>query len=101
MFPTPDHKPVQGPPPEIRRVLLGTDLGHTSELATDRAFDLAQRHGADLLVVSVIDPVDMRQPKGPVGIRWDRVRDGRNAAAHGGSERRAIGVAVSYLIWAD
>jgi nucleotide-binding universal stress UspA family protein len=100
MFPTPDHKPAEGLPPDIHRVLLGTDLGHTSELATDRAFDLAQRHGADLLVVSVIDPGDLRQPMGPVGIRWDQVHDGRQDAAQRLVARgRAIGVAVSFLVW--
>ena len=58
-MPTNDRKPASGPPADIRRVLLGTDLGPASELATDRAFDLAHRHGADLLVVSVIDPNDL------------------------------------------
>ncbi len=100
MFPTPDPKPAEGLPPDIRRVLLGTDLGHTSELATDRAFDLARRHGADLLVVSVIDPGDLRQTASRVGIRWDQVRDGRHEAAQALVARgRAMGVAVSFLVW--
>ena len=100
MFPTPQHKPAGDLPPAIRRVLLGTDLSHTSALATDRAFDLAQRHGADLLVVSVIDPGDLRQPTGPVAIRWDQVRDGRHDAAQALVARgRGIGVTVSFLVW--
>ena len=85
---------------DIRRVLLGTDLGQTSELATDRAFDLAHRHGAELLVVSVIDPNDMQQETSRVGIRWDEVRDGRNDAAQALVTRgRALGVSVSFLVW--
>jgi nucleotide-binding universal stress UspA family protein len=95
-----DSTPTQPLLPDIRRILLGTDLGHTSELATDRAFDLARRHGATLLVVSVIDPNDLRQQTGRVGIRWDQVRDGRHDAAQALVERgRAIGVPVSFLVW--
>ncbi len=100
MFPTLDNQPVVHLPPDIRRVLLGTDLGHTSELATDRAFDLAQRHGAELLVVSVIDPHDLPTEPGRGGIRWDQVRDGRHDAAQSLVARgHAIGVAVSFLVW--
>lgn len=100
MFPMLDSTPTQPLLPDIRRILLGTDLGHTSELATDRAFDLARRHGATLLVVSVIDPNDLRQQTGRVGIRWDQVRDGRHDAAQALVERgRAIGVPVSFLVW--
>ena len=100
MFSTPNHKPAAGLPPDIRRVMIGTDLGNTSELATDRAFDLAQRHGADLLVISVIDPGDLRQPTGPLAIRWDQVRDGRHDAAQALVTRgRGIGVTVSFLVW--
>ncbi len=100
VFPTDDNFTDTALPSDIRRVLLGTDLGPTSELATDRAFDLAHRHGAELLVVSVIDPNDMHQQTGRIGIRWDEVRDGRNDAAQALVTRgRAIGVTVSFLIW--
>ena len=100
MFPMLDDQHTTPLPPEIRRVLLGTDLGHTSELATDRAFDLAHRHGADLLVVSVIDPNDLHVQTGRLGIRWDQVRDGRHDAAQALVTRgRAIGVTVSFLVW--
>ena len=100
MFPTLHGKPSAPLPPDIRRVLLGTDLGHTTALATDRAFDLARRHGAELLVVSVIDPTDMHQQPGRVGIRWDEVRDRRHDAAQALVARgRAVGVTVSFLVW--
>jgi nucleotide-binding universal stress UspA family protein len=97
---TDDMKPASSLPTDIRRVLLGTDLGPTSELATNRAFDLAHRHGADLLVVSVIDPRDLRQHVGGVGSRWDEVRDRRRDAARGLVSRGlAMGVTVSFLVW--
>ena len=100
MLPTNDQKPAADLPADIRRVMLGTDLGRTSELATDRAFDLAHRHGADLLVVSVIDPHDLTQGAGPIGSRWDEVRDRRHDAAQQLVTRgRAIGVTVSFLVW--
>lgn len=84
----------------MRRLLLGTDLGPTSELATAWAFDLARRHAADLLVVSVIDPGDLRRQNGRFGIRWDQVRDHRNEAAQRLVERgRAMAVNVSFLVW--
>jgi nucleotide-binding universal stress UspA family protein len=97
---TNDRQPAAGPPADIRRVLLGTDLGPTSELATHRAFDLAHHHGADLLVVSVIDPDDLPKGAGGTGSRWDEVRDRRSDAARDLVARgRSIGVAVSFLVW--
>jgi nucleotide-binding universal stress UspA family protein len=99
-MPTIQKQPERGMPADIRRVLLGTDLGRTSQLATDRAFDLAQRHGADLLVVSVIDPDDLPQQGGRAGARWDEVRDRRQAAAQELVGRgRAMGINVSFLVW--
>ncbi|MEA2578125.1 MAG: hypothetical protein QOD78_1713 [Chloroflexota bacterium] len=99
-MPTIQKQPERGMPADIRRVLLGTDLGPTSQLATDQAFDLAQRHGADLLVVSVIDPDDLPQQGGRAGARWDEVRDRRQAAAQELVGRgRAMGIKVSFLVW--
>jgi len=95
-----ETKPEMGMTADIRRVLLGTDLGPTSQLATDRAFDLAQRHAADLLVVSVIDPDELGKHIGRAGGRWDEVRDRRHTAAQELVGRgRAIGVKVSFLVW--
>jgi len=85
--------------PDIRRVLLGTDLGPASALATDRAFDLASRHDAELLIVSVIDPDELGGSRAVDG-RWDQVRDRRHGAAQDLVQRgRAIGVPVSFLVW--
>ena len=100
MLPTNDQEPTADLPADIRRVLLGTDLSRTSELATDRAFDLAHRHGAELLVVSVIDPSDLDQQNRGVRTRWDQIRDRRQEAAQALVARgRAIGVTVSFLVW--
>jgi len=100
VLPTIETPPETGLPADIRRVLLGTDLSRTSQLATDRAFDLAQRHGADLLVVSVIDPDDLGKHAGRAGGRWDEVRDRRHAAAQELVGRgRAMGITVSFLVW--
>lgn len=85
---------------QIRRVLLGTDLSPTSELATEWAFDLARRNDAALLVVSVIDPRDLVLPGGGFRIRVDQIRDGREAAAQRLVERgRQLGVPVTFLVW--
>ena len=100
MLPTNDQEPTADLPVDIRRVLLGTDLSRTSELATDRAFDLAHRHGAELLVVSVIDPRDLAQQSRAIRTRWDQVRDRRQDAAQALVARgRSIGVTVSFLVW--
>lgn len=87
-------------PGQIARVLLATDLGPASELATDWAFELAVRHAADLLVVSVIDPRELRDRSGRGATRWDHVRDVRHDAALQLVARgRTIGVRVSFLVW--
>jgi len=58
----------------IRRVLLATDLGAASDLATDWAFDLARAHGAALLIVSVIDQADMASSPDTGGARPRSIR---------------------------
>jgi len=87
-------------PDTIRRILLATDLTAASEVATDWAFALAERNGADLLVVSVIDPRELRQETQRTGLRWDQVRDRRQSAAQELVVRgRPTGLAVSFLVW--
>jgi len=83
----------------IRRILLATDLLPTSEGAAIQAMDLAHDLGADLLVLSVIDPSSSRH-SGRVGDRIDQLRAGREVAAQGLVSRgRESGVRVSFLIW--
>jgi nucleotide-binding universal stress UspA family protein len=84
----------------MRRILLATDLTGASEVATDWAFALAERNGADLLVVSVIDPHELQQESQRTGLRWDQVRDRRQAAAQELVVRgRPTGVNVRCLVW--
>lgn len=87
-------------PDTIRRILLATDLSAASEVATDWAFALAERNGAELLVVSVIDPHELVQESQRTGLRWDQVRDRRQAAAQELVVRgRPTGLDVTVLVW--
>ena len=93
-------KGLRGVPDSIRRVLLATDPTAASEVATDWAFAIAERNGADLLVVSVIDPRELRKESQRTGLRWDQVRDLRQAAAQELVARgRPTGLSVSFLVW--
>jgi nucleotide-binding universal stress UspA family protein len=85
---------------QIRRVLLATDLSPTTELATDWAFELARRNDATLLIVSVIDPRELRHPGGAFRVRVDQVRERREAVAQRLVQRGlAVGVPVTFLVW--
>ncbi|MDQ2965291.1 MAG: universal stress protein [Chloroflexota bacterium] len=84
----------------ISKILLATDLSHASDIATDWAFDLARGLGASLLVVSVIDPRDLRLPGGRFWTRVDQVRERREAAAQTLVQRGGrMGIAVTFLVW--
>jgi universal stress protein A len=84
----------------IRKILLATDLSHVSNVATDLAFDLAHRVRASLLVVSVIDPHELRLPGGRFLARIDQVRERREAAAQELVHRgRRADVPVTFLVW--
>ena len=86
-------------PDTMRRILLATDLTPASDLATDWAFALAERNGADLLVMSVIDPHELRKESLRTGLRWDQVRDRRQAAAQELVARRRPTVDVRFMVW--
>ena len=82
------------------KLLLATDLSEASSSATDQAFDLAARLGAELLVVSVIDPGSLLLPGGRFRARVDQVREHREQQAQALVERgRVAGVEVSFLVW--
>jgi nucleotide-binding universal stress UspA family protein len=84
----------------VQTILLATDLGPASSAAVDEAIDLAQRLRAQLLVVSVIDPANLRLPGGRAASRIDQVRDERSRLAAAFAARgRAAGVQVRFLIW--
>ena len=86
-------------PDTLRRILLATDLTPASDLATDWAFALAERNGADLLVLSVIDPHELRQESQRTGLRWDQVRDRRQAAAQDLVARGRPTINVHFMVW--
>ena len=87
-------------PVDVRRVLLATDLSEATELATDWALAVACRNAADLVVLSVIDPGELRHPGGAIVTRVDQVRQRRETAAQDLVERgRRIGVPVTFLVW--
>jgi nucleotide-binding universal stress UspA family protein len=87
-------------PPRLGKLLLATDLSEVSTAATEEALELARRLGAELLVVSVIDPGSLLLPGGRYNARVDQVRERRESAAQALVERgRTAGIAVSFLIW--
>jgi nucleotide-binding universal stress UspA family protein len=90
----------EAPPKRVETLLLATDLSEASTSATEEAFDLADRLGASLLVVSVIDPGSLLLPGGRFRVRIDQVRERREAIAQELVERgRKVGVPVSFLVW--
>lgn len=97
----PDAADLQGGmAPQLRRILLATDLSPTSSLATEWGFELARRNDAALLVVSVIDTRELLTPGGGYIARVDQVRDRREAVAQRLVARgQAIGVPVTFLVW--
>jgi nucleotide-binding universal stress UspA family protein len=94
---TPSLRPAApGAPAEIRRILLATDLSPVSELATDWAFGVAGKNDAALLVVSVIDPHELRGTDGAPRRRVEEVRGAREAEevdllVVGAHDRAALG----------
>jgi len=98
--PMPSITAIPYPIGGIRRILLATDLSPASEGAALQALDLAHDLGAELLIVSVIDPGSLRLPGGRFGARVDQVRSNRETAAQELVSRgRAAGVRVNFLIW--
>jgi nucleotide-binding universal stress UspA family protein len=81
----------------IRLILLATDLSLASASASAQALDLAHDLGADVLVMSAIDP-DATPDR--VARRIDHLRLERELAAQDVVTRgRARGVQVRFLIW--
>lgn len=88
----------------IRRILLATDLAPASDNAVTWALDLASAHGAELVIISVIDPDELTRDGTGVpstrSMRWDQVRDDRQEAAQRLVARgRAAGVQASFMVW--
>jgi nucleotide-binding universal stress UspA family protein len=84
----------------IQTILLASDLSAASAEAERLAFELAERMGAAVLLVSVIDPRGLALPGGGVRQRVDQARATSEAAAHAVVERgRSHGIAMRCLIW--
>lgn len=84
----------------IGKLLLATDLSPASAPATNEAFELAARLDVPLLIVSVIDPGQLRLPGGRFGVRVDQVRAQREELAQDLVEQgRRAGIGVSFLVW--
>ena len=95
----PDVHPTREAPASIGRILLATDLSGASDAASLQAFDLARNLGAQLVVVSVIDPAT-DPVTGLRGTRIDRLRAARLEAAQALVARgRHDGVRVTFLVW--
>ena len=82
----------------IRLIMLATDLSPASDGATIQALDLAHDLGADVLVMSAIDPRPVHGDG--IAMRLDRLRIERELAAQDVVARgRQRGVNVRFLIW--
>ena len=93
----PDVIPRNHATGSIRRILLATDLSPASDGAAVQALDLAADLGADLVVLSVIDPDGRRAAHRE---RIDQLRSDRELAAQGIVSRgRKRDVTVRFLIW--
>ena len=83
-----------------RLVLLATDTSATSASAERAGVELAARIGANLILLSVIDPSRLRLPGGVFHTRVDQVRTERESAlARIVEDARRHGVSALFLIW--
>jgi nucleotide-binding universal stress UspA family protein len=84
----------------IRRLLLATDLSAASERAAEEAINLAVESGAQLVVLSVIDPGRLSLPGGRILRRVDqersRIETGVQMLV---SRARAAGARAAFLVW--
>lgn len=99
------HRPVA--PVERRRgyqtLLLATDLTDVSEVATERAIELAAALGARLVVVNVINPTDRivgTALPAAMSARVDQLRADREGPVMAVVERaRSRGLDCTFLLW--
>jgi nucleotide-binding universal stress UspA family protein len=87
-------------PGRINRLLLATDLSPASAVAADEAVRLAVEHGAELIILSVVDPRRLRLPGGRFLRRVDQERARVQSDAQVlVSRARASGVRATFLVW--
>jgi nucleotide-binding universal stress UspA family protein len=85
--------------PSTRRVLLAVDQRTAAKGAVDEAIRLARDGRADLVVLSVLEPSNLRLPGG-LTRRVDQERDRLEIGARTiVSLAREAGVSATYLIW--
>jgi nucleotide-binding universal stress UspA family protein len=86
--------------PPIRHVLLATDLSPASSPATQEAIAIAGRTGADLTVLSVVDPRVLRLPGGRFLRRVDQERSRIEVGVQDlVAQARAAGIRATFLVW--
>jgi nucleotide-binding universal stress UspA family protein len=95
-----DEHGATGQPSGIRRLLLATDLSPASAQAAEEAIRLAVETGAQLLVLSVVDPRRLRLPGGIFLRRVDQERSRIEVGVQRlvDSARRA-GARATFLVW--
>jgi nucleotide-binding universal stress UspA family protein len=87
-------------PTEIHRLLLATDLSPASQQAAEEAIRLAVETGAQLLVLSVIDPRRLRLPGGIFLRRVDQERSRIEVGVQRLVDRaRRAGARATFLVW--
>ncbi len=87
-------------PTPIRRVMLATDLSAVSGHAAEHAIALAIEEGAELIVLSVVDPSHLRPPGGRFLKRIDQERSRVETMAQALAVRaRGAGVKATFLVW--
>jgi nucleotide-binding universal stress UspA family protein len=84
----------------IRRLLLATDLSPASHAATEEGLAIARGVGAQLIVLSVVDPAYLRLPGGRFLRRIDQERSRVEAGVQQIVARaRTAGVSATFLVW--
>ena len=85
--------------PATRRVLLAVDQRTAAKHSVDEAIGLAALEHAELIVLSVLEPSNLRLPGG-LTRRVDQERDRLETGARAIVGRaRDAGVSATYLIW--
>jgi nucleotide-binding universal stress UspA family protein len=85
--------------PATHRILLAVDLTDASSGAVVEAIELAAANEAELVVLTVVEPSNLRMPGGRTR-RVDQERDRLEAGARDIVGRaRGAGVSATYLIW--
>jgi len=91
------HQVRPDPPP--RRILLAFDQARSSGPASAEAIRRAAAEGAELLVISVVEPHSLRLPSGlmrRVDQERDRLTVGAQAVVR---QARDAGVPATFLVW--